>query len=168
MYKKLLPLYIIFLGTLLTVQAEKKAVKATGDNVDPTCGCPYTIEEQNEKKFEAEEELTVHADTLASFRGGETALINYEERLIQNPAKDASDSAKYSILCRFVVEHDGSISHTELLSHSDKIFESEALRFMETMPKWIPAKKDKKPIRSWHSVRLFFGYQKQDDTASSK
>ena len=161
MYKRILPIYILcFFCSLTTLNAETKGNKSPVTMTDPTCGCPYTIAEQQEAKEEAEEELILHADTVASFRGGEQALKQYEERLIQNPAVNASDSTKYSILCKFIVERNGKTSHVDLLNHSDKIFEEEATRFIETMPLWNPAKKDNRPIRSWHSLRLFFGYQK--------
>jgi hypothetical protein len=139
---------------------EKRVNNSPVTMTDPSCGCPYTIAEQQEIREEAEEELILHADTAASFRGGEQGLKQYEERLIQNPAHNASDSTKYSILCKFIVERNGKTSHVELLNHSDKIFEEEAKRFIETMPTWNPARKGNKSIRSWHSLRLFFGYQK--------
>lgn len=158
MYKKLLLLCISsFFCTMSSLYARMGETNNNGDAVNPTCGCPYTMEEQ---QFAAEEELTLHVDKTASFKGGDGALKEYEERLIQNPANSLSDSTKYSILCRFIVERDGSASHIELLNRSDGVFETEAKRFIETMPKWVPAQKDGKPVRSWHSLRLFFGYPK--------
>jgi hypothetical protein len=142
--------------SLTSLLAQKKEVDET--LVNPSCGCPYTLAE---RQFAMEEELTLHVDTAASFKGGEAAFRKYQDWLIQHPALNQNDSTKHSILCRFIVERDGKINNIELLNHSDKIFETEALQIIQNMPKWNPAKKDGKAVRSWHTIKLFFGYPSQ-------
>ncbi|MDR1678266.1 MAG: energy transducer TonB [Prevotellaceae bacterium] len=131
-------------------------LSAQKEPVNPDCGCAYTLAEQ---RFALEEEIMLVVDKPAQYRGGVSSLKRYEERMIQNPAQNASDSTKNSLLCRFVVERNGKISQVELLTHGDKVFEDEARRFISTMPRWIPAEKNGEKVRSWQSLRLYFGYR---------
>lgn len=141
--------FVLLMGMVMSFMVDAQ-------DVNPACGCPYT---RAEAEYAAEMELTLHPDTIASFQGGEEALLAYQKRLIQNPANNAQDSANYSLLCRFIVEHNGKVSHIELLNHVDKPFEDEAMRFLETMPRWKPAQKKGNSVRSWALMRLYFGYQ---------
>ncbi|MBN1462948.1 MAG: energy transducer TonB [Paludibacteraceae bacterium] len=129
--------------------------KSKKTTVNKNCGCPYDDIELDDTFYD---EPLFNADIKPSFVGGNEALKKYAKRLIQNPAKNPSDSSKHSVFCLFVVEEDGSISHPKIIHHSDSIFDKEALRFVETMPKWIPGRIDGKPARCWHSINLYFGY----------
>lgn len=131
------------------------AQENSSKNINPSCGCPYTLAEQ---RFAMEEELSLYVDKPAHFNGGEKALRRFESWLIQNPAKNAADSTNHSILCRFIIERDGSISNIELITHNDKQFEDEAYKIIRAMPKWVPAQKEGRAVRSWQLHKLFFGY----------
>lgn len=142
--------YYLFIAIMFSV-----CTIAAKEPVNPSCGCPYTMAEQ---QYAIEEDIHLQVDKQASFRNGEKALLRYQRMLIQNPAKDKNDSTRHSILCRFIVEKNGRLTSIELLNKSQPMFEEEALRFIETMPKWTPAEKGGKPVRAWHYLRLFFGY----------
>lgn len=150
-------LRFILAATLLIVGISISVLSQTGNegNINPSCGCPYTL---NEQRFAMEEELSLYVDKHASFKGGDLALRRFENWLMQNPAKDKADSTNYNVLCRFIVEHDGSLTHIELLTHSEKQFDEEAYKIIKAMPKWNPALKEGKPVRSWVLHKLFFGY----------
>ena len=122
--------------------------------LNPACGCPYS---DAEIQFAKEEELMLKVDKPASYLGGDKAFNRYLSYLIQHPAKNKNDSDNYSLLCRFIIEQDGSISRLEFLNHTEKKFENEATKIIEAMPKWHPAQKDGQAVRSWHSLKLFLG-----------
>ncbi len=119
------------------------------------CGCPYDQVELDNSFFD---EPLFTAEEKPHFSGGDPALKIYIERLIQHPAKNATDSAKYHVFSLFVVEKDGTITHPTILHPSDSIFNHEAQRFIETMPKWIPGRTNGEAVRCWHSIKLYFGY----------
>ncbi len=56
-------------------------------------------------------------------------------------------SATGSILVTFVVEKDGSIVEVEVKKGLNKRMDQEAIRVVESMPKWIPGQQDGKPVR---------------------
>jgi hypothetical protein len=160
-FRKLFLLFnLFFLGTLFLFANEVDMEYPAW--TDP-CRCPQEVEAELEEKMRNEEELTMKVDTAAQFRGGMEAFYAYQNRLIQYPAKNAQDSAQYVVMCRFVVERDGSLSNINLMTNTDSEFENEARRFLETMPRWIPARAEGKNVRSWNVLRLYFGYPDPDE-----
>lgn len=147
--------YTLFISIFFCISSQAQTQQENAHNINPSCGCPYTLAE---RRFAVEEELSLYVDVQASFVGGVKAQHRFESWLMQNPAKNAADSANHSILCRFVIERDGSISNIELLTHNDKQFEDEAYKIIKAMPKWNPATKEKQAVRSWQLYKLFFGY----------
>lgn len=124
-----------------------------------TCGCPFDNLDLDSSFYDTP---LFTADEQPSFKGGNVALNKYIKRLIQNPAKNASDSSKYMVFVLFVVEKDGKITNPTIVHHSDSIFEQEALRFVSTMPKWQPGKINGEMVRCWHRVILYFGYRESN------
>ena len=71
---------------------------------------------------------------------------------------------------RFVIEKDGSITNAKVVRSDNSIFNEEALRVVNSMPKWKPGKQRGKEVRVYYTVPLIFsldgtGYQKIMDTA---
>ncbi len=143
----LLPLIILAFQVRITIVAQETLV-------NPSCGCPYT---ETELRFAKEEELMLKVDSPASYLGGEKAYNRFISYLMQNPAQNKNDSDSYSLICRFIIERDGTITHIEYLNHTEEKFENEATKIINAMPKWNPAQKDGKAVRSWHNIKLFFG-----------
>jgi hypothetical protein len=149
-------LCVLCLGeSAYTQTSPSQKSKPTTQKKAKSCGCPFDNFALDEAFYN---EPLFTADEKPSFTGGETALKEYTQRLLQNPAKNADDSSKYYVFCLFVVEKDGLITHPKILHHSDSIFEQESLRLLSTMPKWVPGKINGSPARCWHSINLFFGY----------
>ncbi len=146
---------LLFICSIFAPFTQAQSPKTKVQKKDKDCGCPFDNMKLDESFYN---EPLFTADKKPSYVGGNDALYNYTNRLIQNPAKNEEDSSKYNIFCVFVVEKDGSITHPEIVHHSDSIFEKEAIRLITTMPKWNPGRLDNKPVRCWHSISLFFGH----------
>jgi periplasmic protein TonB len=91
----------------------------------------------------------------AEFPGGVGAWGKYLER---NMTKELPDSAieKYGasslqVIVLFTIQKDGSISDVKVLNekkhHPEMV--SEAIRIIKESPKWLPALKKGKPVRSY-------------------
>lgn len=148
---------LMVIGSAIAVNAQEK-----DEDYDAACNCPHEWMvkelERQMKEIEMDDELNVRVDSFAHFKGGDSMLVEYMKNRIINPAKDSRDSARYSILARFIVEKSGKITNVVFLSHTDPIFEREAKRFMATMPRWVPAIHKKKRVRSVKLMRMYFGY----------
>ena len=63
------------------------------------------------------------------------------------------------IVC-FVVNEDGSVSGVRLHQGINKELNEEALRVVNSMPRWKPAKKDGKPVKYLTTASVSFKSQK--------
>lgn len=110
------------------------------------------------------EELNLHLDSAARFRGDENALRDYTLSRQSYLAKTLRDSVHNTVLYRFIVERNGKITNIVRMTHSDPLFEREGDRFIRTMPRWKPAMAKGKEVRSWMLLRLYFSYPSVNDS----
>ena len=75
-------------------------------------------------------------DELAEYPGGHDAMMEFVSRNFRKPA----NSKPGTILVNFVVEEDGTIRDAEIMKGLGKEVDGEALRVVNMMPKWKPAK----------------------------
>ncbi|HTF05116.1 MAG TPA: TonB family protein [Bacteroidia bacterium] len=96
--------------------------------------------------------------TPASFPGGENPLQEYLKNNLVYPdsAYNAGDSG--TVLIRFIVESDGSISRPTLAEpyRTPRTLRKESLRLIAAMPRWTPAIKDGQAKRSGVAVAVKF------------
>jgi len=85
------------------------------------------------------------------FPGGEDAFRRYLGENLIWPKNNGEDSEGTEIIS-FFVEKDGQLTNFKVEKSLGSGFDKEALRVMAKSPKWIPAKRDGKPIRSKYSV----------------
>lgn len=60
------------------------------------------------------------------------------------------------VFIKFVVEKDGSISNVEVMRSVDEYLDKEAIRVIQSMPKWKPGKQRTKPVRVSCNVPIVF------------
>lgn len=87
--------------------------------------------------------------TVASFPGGDAALMDFLNTNVKYPQASALDGGQKSVLVEFVVEKDGTIDLMKVVKEGKNYnLDNEALRVIGLMPKWNPGKlKDGTPIR---------------------
>ena len=74
-------------------------------------------------------------------------VYNIIKKNITYPAQSRADHKYGSVLVRFVVNEDGSLSDMEILESPDELLGKEALRVLGLSPEWVPAKRDGVPIK---------------------
>lgn len=103
-----------------------------------------TSQESQEKVYDVVEEMP-------SFPGGQLALMQY-----LYPFEAQENGVQGRVIISFVVEDDGSISHVKVAKSADPALDREAMRVVETMPKWIPGKQNGECVRVRYSVPVVF------------
>lgn len=103
-----------------------------------------TSQESQEKVYDVVEEMP-------SFPGGQLALMQY-----LYPFEAQENGVQGRVIINFVVEDDGSISHVKVAKSADPALDREAMRVVETMPKWIPGKQNGECVRVRYSVPVVF------------
>lgn len=103
------------------------------------------------------------AEKMPEFPGGMQALIKFLGENIKYPAEAAAKGIQGRSICIFVVERDGSISEAKVVrSSGDASLDAEAIRVIQSMPKWTPGEQDGKTVRVQYTIPISFQLPKEE------
>ena len=101
------------------------------------------------------------------FPGGGSAMVKFLAENIKYPAEAAGKEGKAFV--QFVVRKDGSINDVKLVrSTGDASLDAEALRVINSMPKWNPGVQGGKPVNVQFMIPIVFKCQKQQPVTMTK
>lgn len=103
-----------------------------------------------------EEEIFVFVEEYPSYPGGEEALYKYLGQNIQYPDVARDNNITGTVVIRFVVEKDGSITKAAIAREIGGGCGKEALRVVNSMPKWKPGKQSGKAVRTEFTLPVQF------------
>jgi len=142
------------------VMAENAIIKDTTSNTKTdTLDKDKLSENQSKIKTEPDVEDTASytiIEGLPSFPGGNEALFKFLGENMKYPSIAKQAGIFGAVYVSFIVEKDGLISNLKVTHGIGGGCNEEALRVVNMMPKWIPAKKRGKPIRSQIQIPLVF------------
>lgn len=96
-------------------------------------------------------------EKMPQFKGGKDSLMSYLSRNIKYPKNAKENNIQGTIVVKFIVNKDGSIS--DVATTGEKKgggLEQEAIRVVKSMPKWIPGEQDGKKVRVEYSLPIRF------------
>lgn len=110
---------------------------------------------------EEEEEAQVFfiVEDMPEFPGGEMALRTYIANAIKYPVIAQENGIQGKVYVTFVVGKDGSVSNASIARGVDPSIDKEALRVVNTLPKWKPGKQRGKPVNVSYTVPINFVLQ---------
>ena len=106
---------------------------------------------------EEEEVIFMVVETMPEFPGGQQALFKYLGENVKYPVIAQENGIQGRVICQFVVNKDGSIVDVVVVrSSGEPSLDKEALRVINSMPKWKPGKQRGKPVRVKYTVPVNF------------
>ena len=109
---------------------------------------------------EEEEVICMVVETMPEFPGGQQALFKYLGENVKYPVIAQENGIQGRVICQFVVNKDGSIVDVVVVrSSGEPSLDKEALRVINSMPKWKPGKQRGKPVRVKYTVPVNFRLQ---------
>ena len=94
-------------------------------------------------------------ETMPMFRGGNQGLQEYISQNLRYPANHWSDE-QGKVVVTFTVNEDGTLSDAQVAKSSDEWLNAEALRLVNEMPKWVPARRNGKSIKVKYKLPIIF------------
>lgn len=107
---------------------------------------------EKKKKKKAKEKGVV----MPIFPGGRDALSRYLAEQVKYPTDAALHKRDGTVRIRFIIGKDGSITHATVFQSVHYELDREALRVVQSMPKWIPGKKDGVPVAVQYTLPITF------------
>lgn len=114
---------------------------------------PPTIEEKgtvdDNRVYDAVEEMP-------AFPGGQAAFMNYLSSNMKYPKDCQEAGIQGRVVVQFVIGKDGRIMNARVIKSVHPSLDKEALRVVNSMPRWTPGKQKGKPVSVTYTVPLMF------------
>ena len=85
------------------------------------------------------DEVFITVDRTARFPGGEDRIWKYIDDNMQYPKEALKNGIQGQVGVKFVVRSTGDITDVRVSRSVDPLLDDEAVRIVQSMPKWIPA-----------------------------
>lgn len=108
-----------------------------------------------EKELANEPVFTV-VDQQPEFPGGVQAMYTFFGQNIRYPAEASKQNIQGKVFLTFVIGSDGKVRKVEVLKGVHSSVDAEAMRVINTMPKWTPGKKDGKNVAVQFNLPISF------------
>ena len=97
---------------------------------------------------EEEAEIFFIVEDMPDFGGeGQDGFRKYISENLKYPEVAAENGISGRVFIKFVVEPDGTVSNVSVVRGVDPALDNEAVRVVESSPKWTPGKQRGKPVR---------------------
>ncbi len=98
-------------------------------------------------------------EEMPEFPGGEMALRQFIANAIKYPVIAQENGIQGKVYVSFVVGKDGQVSDAKVLRGVDPSLDKEAIRVVNSLPRWKPGKQQGKTVRVSFSVPISFVLQ---------
>lgn len=95
-------------------------------------------------------------EQMPTFPGGQKALLQYISDNIKYPTIAQENGIQGRVIVRFVVKKDGSIGDVQVLRGVDSSLDKEAVRVVQSLPKFIPGKQNGHAVNVWFNLPVSF------------
>ena len=96
-------------------------------------------------------------DKQPKFPGGMTSLQSYINRNLKYPQISRENNSQGRAIIRFIIDSNGTVISPQVVrSSGDCNLDMEAVRVIESMPKWKPGKHKGKPVRVLFTFPVIF------------
>ena len=112
--------------------------------------------EDNAVVNEDENQIFVFVEEYPEFANGEENLYKYLGSNIKYPHEALENGIQGTVVVKFVVEKDGSISNVKAVRKIGGGCDEEAVRVVKRMPRWKPGKQSGKPVRTEFTLPIQF------------
>jgi periplasmic protein TonB len=135
-------------GITSTVNRPGVLTDTTNDMVRPVSGSGAVTTTTEPQEF--------HPDEVdAKYPGGKEAFAAFLAKHLITP-DDLELGEKRTVIVRFMVDVDGSISKTEVVETAGERFDKEVMRVLRKMPKWIPAQQNGRKVATYFTQPVIF------------
>ena len=133
-------------GISYSVKAQKDVVNA--QPADVLSDVKHAEFDTNQVYFKAEQ--------MPQFQGGDAELLRFISMNLKSNFDCDCCPIQGKVICRFIIDIDGSVIKPEVIRSLDRFSDAEALRVIKLLPKFIPGKQNGKVVRVWYTIPIPF------------
>ena len=95
-------------------------------------------------------------ENMPEFPGGTPEMMKYLMENVKYPKEAYEKGIQGRVLVSFIIENDGSITNAKVVKNVSDELDAEAIRVIESMPKWKPGKQNGKVVRVKYTIPVTF------------
>ena len=95
-------------------------------------------------------------EEMPNFPGGMGECMKFLSKNIKYPTEAMEKEIQGRVIVQFIVEKDGSITEAKVVRGVDPALDKEALRVINSMPKWTPGKQAGEAVNVKYTVPIMF------------
>ena len=111
------------------------------------------------KSLKPDEQIFFIVEEMPDFPGGELALRKYIGNAVKYPEEAQKNGTQGKVYVTFVVAKDGSVADCKIARGVDPLLDAEALRVINSLPKWKPGKQRGQAVNVQYTVPINFALQ---------
>nr|WP_321356736.1 energy transducer TonB [uncultured Draconibacterium sp.] len=112
-----------------------------------------------DEEEEAVDEIFVVVEEVPEFPGGIRALYQYINSNVRYPVIAQENGIQGRVYVKFVVNETGDVSDAQVLRPIDPSLDKEALRVINSLPRFKPGKQRGKPVKVYYNAQITFKLQ---------
>lgn len=90
------------------------------------------------------------------FNGGTDGMAEWIQEHIQYPAQAAKAKVEGRVIVEFIIAKDGSVTNPKVVRGINDALNSEAIRVIQTLPRWTPGYSHGKPVQTRYTFPVTF------------
>lgn len=107
------------------------------------------VSQKNQKVYDV-------AEQMPEYPGGMPAMFEFLMKNMKYPKDAEKQKVEGRVMVMFVVETDGSISDVKVAKNTFPSLDAEAVRVVQSMPKWTPGRDKGKVVRVQYTLPVSF------------
>lgn len=111
---------------------------------------------------ESDAEIAEVLKNTPSFPGGDMAMYEFLAANIRYPSEAAERNIQGRVIVEFFVQNDGSITNVQVMEQVNPLLDAEAIRLVQSMPKFVPASENGEMVGAWLALPINFSLNADD------
>ncbi len=128
---------------------------------EPGTGYVFTLKKDGSDEDEGE---FLAVEQMPQYPGGPAAMMQFLMKNVHYPDEAYKNNVQGRVIVTFVIEKDGSITEATVAKAVHPMLDAEALRVVNSMPKWTPGMQKGEAVRVRYTIPVTFKLAGKDDT----
>jgi len=98
-------------------------------------------------------------EQMPQFPGGDRELLSFIAKNLHYPTIAQEKGIQGKVFVRFVVSATGDVKDVKVMRSLDPYCDKEAIRVIQSLPKWIPGRQNGRNVPVYYTVPITFKLQ---------
>ncbi|PKP46324.1 MAG: energy transducer TonB [Bacteroidetes bacterium HGW-Bacteroidetes-12] len=115
------------------------------------------------QEVDEKEDIFILVEQMPEFPGGQEAMFKFLAKNIIYPKEAKEKGIEGKVYVNFTVNEDGSIGNVKVIRGVHPLLNNEAVRVIESFPKWTPGKQKGELVRVSYNLPITFRMSNSED-----